>query len=311
MPIFSSALVMAPLPIFGLYIEGTPLDDTLYGTNGADEIHGRGGNDYLVGGAGNDLLFGEEGNDDLVGGTGDDVLNGGTGNDDLIGGTGADQLIGGDGFDTASYSGSSAGVWIDLNWNYASGGEAQGDTFSGIEKIVGSNHGDVLVAAGNGAAFDGGAGNDSLRGGAGIDVLTGGSGDDYLTGGLNVDVLTGGAGADIFEFNAGDGADVVLDFQQGVDKIALANGFHPTVMGPHGHGSFGRDGQLLKGVDLSQVLPSQVGGYYPGGDQLFYDTDDHQLYQLSVDWATLTTQGELLATFANGVDLQTSDFIFV
>ena len=42
---------------FGLYIEGTNLNDSLYGTAYADEIHGRFGNDFLSGGGGDDLLL--------------------------------------------------------------------------------------------------------------------------------------------------------------------------------------------------------------------------------------------------------------
>ncbi|MEF9605158.1 calcium-binding protein, partial [Paracoccus sp. PXZ] len=33
------------------------------------------------------------------------------------------------------------------------------------------------------------------------------------------DILTGGAGADVFEFERGDGRDIVTDFQNGVDRL--------------------------------------------------------------------------------------------
>ena len=78
----------------------------------------------------------------------------------------------------------------------ASIGDAQGDTFSGIDKVIGSSFSDGLFADDSGMVLDGGAGDDLLVGGAGLDVLTGGDGSDTLEGGRGLDVLTGGAGAD-------------------------------------------------------------------------------------------------------------------
>jgi Ca2+-binding RTX toxin-like protein len=290
----TGAVVSADL---GFYIEGTDLNDSLYGSGGADEIHGRLGNDLLSGGGGNDLLFGEQGNDTLYGGAGADLLDGGVGDDTLAGGAGADTLIGGDGFDTASYAASFQSVYVNLATNTGVYGDAQGDSFSGIDKVIGSSFSDGLFANDSGVVLDGGAGHDLLVGGTGLDVLIGGSGDDTLEGGLGLDVLTGGAGADHFVFNRGDGPDRVTDFQAGVDKIVLGDGFN-TFNGP-----FGTDGELWTGTELPTWYP-------PSREALFYDTDDHQLYQVSQAWnhphfAELT----LLATFGNGVQLQTSDFI--
>ncbi|MFD1729814.1 calcium-binding protein, partial [Rhizobium viscosum] len=91
-------------------------------------------------GTGNDL-------DNIVtGGLGNDVLHGGNGNDILIGGAGADVLNGGAGTDTVSYAGSSSGVTIDLDAGTGHGGDAEGDTLSGIEVVVGSGYGDTLIA---------------------------------------------------------------------------------------------------------------------------------------------------------------------
>ncbi|WP_460452291.1 endo alpha-1,4 polygalactosaminidase [Alsobacter sp. SYSU BS001988] len=70
----------------------------------------------------------------------------------------------------------------------------------------------------------GAAGDDHLYGGAGDDTLQGGSGDDWLAGGSGHDRMTGGAGADVFVFSAKAGnanADVITDFQHGIDHIAL------------------------------------------------------------------------------------------
>jgi Ca2+-binding RTX toxin-like protein len=298
MPTFTKALIpdfgLPDFPTFGLYIEGTNFNDSLYGTVNADGIYGRLGSDFLFGGGGDDLLFGEEGNDSLSGGSGNDRLDGGAGNDSLEGGSGADTLIGGEGFDTISYASSSGSVCVNLAENVGYYGDAEGDTFSGIDKVIGSSHVDVLFADDTGVMLDGGAGHDYLKGGAGLDVLTGGSGDDTLHGGRGLDVLTGGSGADHFEFNLGDGSDLVNDFQQGMDKIVLGEGFEFI--------PFGLDQELLSGTELPPYYHFHPGAYRT--DRLFFDTDDHQLYELSRFGGA-----ELLATFANGVQLQTSDFL--
>lgn len=278
----------------GLYINGTDLNDTLFGTAYADEIHGRGGADVLFGYAGNDWLFGESGNDTLNGGIGDDILDGGIGNDSLIGGAGADALLGGDGFDTASYASSTGGVIVDLVSNAGFYGDAHGDTFSSINGVIGSSYADALIGNDSGVVLDGGAGDDFLLGGAGFDGLRGGTGNDTLGGGRGVDILTGGSGADRFVYNWGDDHDVITDFEQGVDKIVLGEWLNTHV------GPFGGDGVLATGTEL----PSR---YFPNidHDALFYDTDDHQLYVVSSYFPP-----ELVMSFANGVQLQASDFIF-
>jgi len=302
MPTVAKSLVGLDLDIvsvdLGLYVEGTNLNDSLFGSNGADEIHGRFGNDFLSGGGGNDWLFGEEGNDSLVGGAGNDRLDGGSGNDTLTGGTGADVLIGGEGFDTANYASSFQSVYVNIATNTGVYGDAQGDTFSGIDKVIGSSFSDALFADDSGMVLDGGAGNDFLVGGAGLDVLTGGSGNDTLQGGLGLDVLTGGAGADYFNFSRHDGPDLITDFESGVDKIVLDYTFSAL--------PFGTDFQLWTGTDVPTHYPVATR------DVLFFDTDDHQLYVVSRAWnhprqADVT----LLATFSNDIQLQASDFILV
>jgi len=282
---------------FGLYIAGTNFNDNLVGTGGADEIHGRAGNDQLYGEGGDDFVFGEQGSDLLVGGAGSDRLDGGSGDDWLEGGAGADMLIGGDGFDTVSYFLTShQSVYVNLATNTGVFGEAQGDTFSGIEKVVGSGSSDALFADDSGIVLEGAAGDDLLVGGAGLDKLLGGPGDDILEGGLGLDILSGGSGADHFVLNWNDGPDIITDFQPGVDKIELGNGFN--------NAPFGSDGVLWTGTQPPTTYP------YGGNDMLFYDTDDQQLFQVSHAWnSPYEAELTLLATLSNGVQLQAGDFI--
>lgn len=133
--------------------------------------------------AANALFYG--GADSMQGRLGADSFRGWAGNDTLRGGDGDDFLSGDAGFDS----------------------------------LFGDNGNDVL---------NGGLGNDKLQGGLGADTLLGGVGDDVLTGGPGRDVLVGGRGADKFVFNALtqsgttlQTADLIRDFQSGIDKIVL------------------------------------------------------------------------------------------
>jgi len=180
-----------------------------------------------------------------TGSTGNNVITGGGGNDTLIGGDGADQLIGGSGTDAADYSASGSAVTIDLTAGTSSGGDAAGDSFSSIEKVIGSSYADSLSSATSGHTLTGGAGNDTyVIGSSGVTVVeassegtdevqtalsslsiasfanvenltytgfsnfagTGNAGNNSLTGGNGHDTLIGGSGAD--QLNGGLGTDV-------------------------------------------------------------------------------------------------------
>ena len=80
-------------------LNGSALNDRIYGGTGDDTLNGNADNDNLFGGTGNDRLYGGSGNDLLIGGTGNDVLYGGTVSTD---GAGNDtyQFSVGDGSDT-------------------------------------------------------------------------------------------------------------------------------------------------------------------------------------------------------------------
>ena len=152
----------------------------------------------LVAGAGADRMIGSDGNDAIDGLAGDDILLGGFGNDVLTGGAGADQISGAAGTDTADYSASAAGVTVDLGLGNGVGGDAQGDTLTGIENLTGSAQADHLYGDASVNVLTGGDGDDTLRGGAGGDVLNGGNGSDYAnyqgsTAGVVVNLLAGTA----------------------------------------------------------------------------------------------------------------------
>ncbi len=92
-----------------------------------------------IGGTGNDSILGNAAANTLTGGSGNDTLRGGDGADSLAGGSGADALDGGAGFDFVSYNAATSGVQVDIGFSNGVGGEAQGDSFSGIEGVTASN----------------------------------------------------------------------------------------------------------------------------------------------------------------------------
>lgn len=186
-------------------INGSLLDDTIYGRGGKDMLYGLTGNDYIDGGKGDDFLFGNEG---------DDILFGGKGNDTLEGGAGADQLKGGRGEDTASYADATSGVTVWIPFGTA-GGYATGDTFINIENVVGSAYNDSLQAGDAGKAF-GGAGDDQVYGSG------------YVSG--DAGILRGDAGLDHLYMNYGQtrawvqnglGYDTIHTFVEGDDMLMI------------------------------------------------------------------------------------------
>ncbi|WMT72021.1 DUF5801 repeats-in-toxin domain-containing protein [Bradyrhizobium sp. Ash2021] len=145
-------------------------------------------------------------------------LTGTTAAEVLVASSHADTLAGGTGGgDTVDYSGSNAGVTVNLATQSATGGWAAGDTISGIENVIGSSFADNLTAASTGSILDAGANSTG-----GTDTLVGGTGDDILIAGLaGTDSLTGNGGNDIFVLHGNGGASVTItDFQSiGADTI--------------------------------------------------------------------------------------------
>ncbi|RUW61976.1 Ig-like domain-containing protein, partial [Mesorhizobium sp. M7A.F.Ca.US.008.03.1.1] len=163
----------------------------------------------------------------------------GTVNDVIAGSTHIDTISGGAGTDIADYTGSSLAVSINLaddgHANAAAfsttpadatigGGDAAGDTLTGIEGLIGGSGDDYLFGNSSANYLAGGLGNDTLRGEGGADTLVGGAGNDLLVGGAGSDTLTGGTGADTFRLENLDIKDLITDFS-GVggdgDKIDL------------------------------------------------------------------------------------------
>ena len=228
---------------------GTQLNETVIGGAGDDHISGGDFVDMLFGGDGDDIIFGDAGTDTLEGGAGVDFVHGGDGNDTIIiragdseeldtfiGGlgitdvidnqTGGDftftifeaydisETINGSGierilFNSGSLLGTSGDNYFDFRdvqfRDLGIVGSLTVSTGAGNDTVFGTDESGTLAAGGGTSTFtyDLGAGDDSFTGsGNRIDIITGGTGDD---------ILRGGDGSDQYEYNIGDGADVIDD----------------------------------------------------------------------------------------------------
>jgi Ca2+-binding RTX toxin-like protein len=258
----------APLPVprppAGLIIVGTNSSDALQGTSGADVIHGLDGNDIVYGLAGDDRLYGDAGNDWLDGGAGADVLDGGAGED------------------WVSYINSlwPSGVAVDLGLGGGSRGEAQGDTYFGIEHVQGSRYNDQLFGNAANNVLVGDGGGDMLYGRAGNDTLLGGEGHDNLDGGAGSDALDGGAGEDWVLYAAsstgvtvnlltgsGAGGDAQGDIYFDIENVDGST-FADVLIGNAGDNKLwgkGGDDQLLGGAGNDQLLGGEGNDALRGG----------------------------------------------
>ncbi len=268
---FNDSLALAPDVLSPATLRGGVGDDRLIGGAGDDTLSGDDGQDLLIGGAGNDTLNGGNDRDYLDGQDGDDQLLGGALDDILVGGAGADVLNGGSGYDTASYITAPIGVIVNLALGTGTG-DAQGDTYIAIERMVGSTHADLFI---------GSAGSDNFSGGEGDDLLNGGDGDDLLSGDAGADQLIGGSGNDFAVYTLspaavnvslltgqGSGGDAQGDTLSGTENVQGSD-FADTLEGDGGANWLrGRDGNnTLRGLGGDDLLEGgKDGDTLDGGD---------------------------------------------
>jgi Ca2+-binding RTX toxin-like protein len=244
-----------------------------------------------------DVLAGNDGANPLEGQGGDDLLFRRGGNDVLVGGAGADTLDGGSGSDTADYSRSGAQVNVLLDIGVGQGGDAQGDTFTGVESAVGSAFSDALIGNAGANTLNGSDGIDLLDGNAGNDRLLSGAGADSLGGQQGLDELTGGTGADRYFFiSTSDSAvaagtrDVIHDFHRAEQDVLDLRDIDADA-GKAGDQTF------------SFVGP---GGFTAAGQARFFFEGDHTVVQLNT---TGTSGAESAIQLDGHVNLAAADFL--
>ncbi len=195
-------------------IDGTNINDQLFGTSEAD---------FLNGLAGNDLLFSDAGDDILDGGTGIDTMRGGSGNDRYTVDNAADLVIenANDGIDT-----------IEANVNFTLSANVENMIVAGIGlpiSGVGNELDNRLVsAAAASVSLFGLGGNDTIIGGNGNDVLDGGTGNDTMNGGSGSDLYRVDSAGDVVQEAANSGIDTVISsvshtLSANVENLTLFN----------------------------------------------------------------------------------------
>ncbi|WP_167525459.1 Calx-beta domain-containing protein [Roseomonas genomospecies 6] len=279
---------------------GTTVAATLSGGAGMDYLFAGAGADSLDGGADRDFLEGHDGDDTLLGGDGDDVLDGGAG---------ADSIDGGAGIDVLTYESSTTAVTIDIAAGTVSGGDADGDVFTGIEVFEGSNLADagdrITGSAGDDAAF-GLAGDDQLDGKGGDDFLSGGAGNDTLDGGTGADTLAGGTGEDLYYVDdLGDLADDAYAGPAGGKDLVIASVDHTltaeiedlTLVGSALRGTGNALANVIRGTGGDNVLDGAGGADTlhggVGNDTYGFDSLDDRLvdgFNEGIDEIRLQTQ---------------------
>jgi len=270
----------------------------------------------LIGSSFNDTLRGDANNNQLIGGDGNDTLEGRDGHDQLIGGAGADAHVGGAGFDYARYETASAGVAADLI-NGGSAGDAQGDTFSGVEGLIGSSFNDTLAGDDGVNDMHGNDGADWMEGRGGDDALIGGAGHDHLIGGLGADILDGGDGFDYARYDnaaagltadladtfgtTGEGLGDVFTSIEGVvgsafDDVLKGDANPNDIHGQNGNDSLygrGHDDYLGGGAGHDHLYGGTGADILDGGEGFDYARYDEAAAGLTADLMdTFGTTGE-------------------
>lgn len=259
---------------FDNFIEGLLGGDTLSGGDGNDTLSGGGNSDIIYGGNGTDtvsfataasggdirlsnwvanawagdwgaLMLGYD-IENAVGTAFADSVSGNGSNNVIEGGGGADGLYG-DGFnggvpvdnpaayDTLAYRTSDAGVNVNLATGAASGGHAQGDSFSGFEGLIGSRFADTLTgdAKNNGLEGYGGADTFGFLDGFGTDTI--------------LDFGVAGAEKDTIDLSAVTGVN-------GLGDLVLAQSGADTTVDVAGQGTIVLLNTLVGDLDASHFV---------------------------------------------------------
>ena len=206
-------------------IETTDLDDSILGSDkannittyaGNDQIHARGGDDEIIVGAGNKIIHG---------GAGDDMVK-------VTSADGGNTIDGGTGFDSVDYSGIDLKLerWIEVNLleGYAKKYTKKidgtitftQDKLTNIERVIGTQHHDILCGDHEDNLLAAGLGNDTyvFKKGNGHDIIQDEGGDSDTIEIKSAILL------DQYSLNK-EGNDLVFQSNDGKDSITIFNNF--------------------------------------------------------------------------------------
>jgi Ca2+-binding RTX toxin-like protein len=264
------------------------LEGLLFG--GTVSITGLAAGDVLVSGPGTSYLYGKGAHDTLYGNGQLNYLDGSGGYDALVGTE--------NGYSIADYADAKAAVTVNLLDPAKNKGDAVGDTYSGIQGVIGTaTFNDVIVANDYGDTIKDGNGNDTVTGGAGGDTITLGNGADVVHGGAgNNNVITVGNGVDTVICGAGTNAVVV---GKGNDTIVLGNGTDTVTPGGGAdkiEGGTGSDTFVYHATsDSTPSAPDKISGWHHG-DKINLSAIDANTTIAGVQHFTIGTNDKIAGT---------------
>ncbi len=257
-------------------ISGTEAHEVIHGGVGADSVLARGGDDSIFGYSGDDTLKGGWGNDTLDGGEGDNYLVGSVGDDTFIMSSGQSTVSGGDGIDSVDYSNANPSILVDLLFERINARDAEGDSFTGVENLIGTRGADNIRGT---------LENNQLFGGDNVDYIFGRRGNDTLTGGIGDDVLFGGVGADVL--NGGEHRDRA-QYSESLSPVRV------DLVSPHTN-----TGEAYGDVFVS--IEDLAGSRF--GDSLFGDNGNNRLFGREGNDSLLGRYGDDYLNGGSGDDL--------
>ena len=201
---------------------------TFTGTDQADTADAGAG--ILIGFTGGTMEeLTDDAGDVFIGLAGNDLVHAGRGDDLLRGGLGADLLDGGLGSDTVDYSDNFGSVFVNLDIGRGFNNAAEGDSYTGIENVVGTIFADFFIGNADANRLDGSQGDDYLIGSLGADELIGGSGFDIASyeenaGAIFINLLTGRGFNNAAEGDTLSGIEGIVGTSYGDYIIAASNG---------------------------------------------------------------------------------------
>ena len=144
-----------------------------------------------------------------------------------------------------------------LQPNYLSGDDRNNAATGGPgeDTMIGSRGNDTLRGNRGNDSISGGGDNDFLYGGRDNDYLNGDDEDDLISGEFGNDFLIGGAGRDRFVLESGGGADIIVDFEDSQDLIALSRGLTFAQI----RITQGNDGALISIPITGEILATLTG----------------------------------------------------
>lgn len=188
---------------------GSPAGDAIEAGPGSVTLVGGSGTNWLEAGSGEDTLDAGLGQSVLVGGSGEVTMNGGPGATDFVPGSGTTFVNDPDHTGTLDFSAAPAGVDVNLSSSpyttptglvlppeLATGGYGGRVYLSGVENVIGTNHGDVIVGTPGPNHITDGNGNNFIVGLGGGDTLVGGDGSNTFVTGPGDNIVIGGTGGD-------------------------------------------------------------------------------------------------------------------